>query len=231
MRRTIAYAFSRPNRAPPGEWALAIREIGGAERIVTGWSGKSVLLPTDWTRDRRAVLGVYLEPPFTGISKAVVRPVSPPGMDRDVIQDPNRVIWQPSFSGDARWLAFVSQPVDDLTRIEMAVAPADGAPRDQWVRIAPDHRWVDKPRWAPDGRTLYFISTGRGTFLNLWGVRFDSTRGRPMGEPFQVTQFDSPGFVIGPDITTAELGIATRRVVLQMATITGSIWLLEGVDE
>jgi Tol biopolymer transport system component len=229
--RTIAYAFSRPNRPPPGEWALAIREIGGAERIVTGWSDKSVLLPSDWTPDGRALLGTYLEPLFTGISKVVIRPVSPPGPDRVVIAHPNRYIWQPSFSPNGRWLSFVAQPVDDRTRIEMAVAPAHGAPRDQWVRIAPDHRWVDKPRWAPDGRTLYFLSSGRGTFQNLWGVRFDSTRGQPVGAPFQVTRFDSPGFVIGPSIISAELGIAAHRVVLQMATITGNIWLLERVND
>jgi hypothetical protein len=62
-------------------------------------------------------------------------------------------------------------------------------------------------------------------------VMFGSTRGQPLGEPFQVTHFDSPGFVIGPSIVSAELGISARRVVLQMATITGNIWLLEGIDQ
>ena len=37
-----------------------------------------------------------------------------------------------------------------------ACAPAD------WTRIAADHVSTDKPRWAPDGRTLYSSRTTPG---------------------------------------------------------------------
>jgi hypothetical protein len=110
------------------------------------------------------------------------------------------------------------------------VAPAAGAPPSGWIRIAAGHDGNDKPRWAPDGRTLYFISKQGSSFYNLWGARFDPDRGMPVGDPFMITKFDSPGLVISPDIASFEIDIAPRRAVLTMATVTGNIWMLENVD-
>ena len=58
--RTLAYALSRPDRPPPGEFALAARRVGGPERILRPWSGESVVLPTGWTPDGQSVLGIVL---------------------------------------------------------------------------------------------------------------------------------------------------------------------------
>ena len=121
--------------------------------------------------------------------------------------------------------------MDATSHVEIDVAPASGAPPAEWMRIAPDHPWADKPRWAPDAKTLYFISNQNSSFFNLWGVRFDPDRGRTIGAPFAITTFDSPGLVITPDVTSAEIGISARRAVLQMTTVTGSIWMLENVDQ
>ena len=99
------------------------------------------------------------------------------------------------------------------------------------MRIAPDHPWVDKPRWAPDGKTLYFISNQGSSFFNLWGVRFDPEHGRTIGAPFAITTFDSPGFGILSDFRNAEIGISARRAVLPITTVTGGIWMLENVDQ
>ena len=70
----------------------------------------------------------------------------------------------------------------------------------------PITRWPDKPRWAPDGRTLYFISRRPTSYFNLWAVRFDPERGTPIDEPYALTQFDSPSLVISPDIATLRDG-------------------------
>jgi Tol biopolymer transport system component len=149
---------------------------------------------------------------------------------RILIDDPLYHFFQASFSPDGRWVSFVALPVDQASRLVAWVAPAVGAPPSKWTRIASSHDWVDKPRWAPDGRTLYFISKQGSSFYNLWGARFDPDRGMPIGEPFKITKFDSPGLVISPDIAGSEIGIAQRRAVLTMATVTGNIWMLENVD-
>ena len=69
-----------------------------------------------------------------------------------------------------------------------------------WTRIAADHAWPDKPRWSPDGGTLYFLSRAAGGFYALWGVRIDRDRGAPAGPPFRVAQFDSPRFHVDSDM-------------------------------
>ncbi len=100
----------------------------------------------------------------------------------------------------------------------------------EWIRIAANHPWADKPRWAPNGRLLYFISNQGSPYFNLWAVRFDPDRGTPIGEPFQLTRFDTPGLSISPDVSNSEIGISARRAVLTMQTVRGNIWVMENVD-
>jgi hypothetical protein len=66
-------------------------------------------------------------------------------------------------------------------------------PASKWISIAPSHGWADKPRWAPNGRALYFITKAGSPYFNLWGVRFDPDRGTAIGDPVPVTRFDSRG--------------------------------------
>ena len=113
---------------------------------------------------------------------------------------------------------------------EVAVASFDGSSPRQLVRIAADHTWADKPRWAPDGRALYFISRRPGSFLNLWAVRFDADRGTPVGEPRALSAFDSPALYISPDLQTAQMDVSPQHAVLSMKSVSGSIWMLDGVD-
>jgi WD40 repeat protein len=61
--------------------------------------------------------------------------------------------------------------------------------------ILANRNWDDKPRWSPDGRTIYFLS-GRGGFFNVWGIHFDPDAGEPVGQPFQVSKFESPRLMV-----------------------------------
>ena len=231
--KTLAYNPSRPDLPPPGEWALAVREVGGPERIIGRWSTKEVLLPSGWTPDGRFILGTYISPLYTGQSQVALWPAtntSPPGSQRIIVSDPDYRLWQASFSPDGRWLVFLSQPRSGRLTSRVIVTPAAGAPRERWTHIVGGDEWVDKPRWAPNGRALYFISNRGSSFFNLWGIRFDPERGTRVGEPFVITKFDSPRFILSPNVTGTEIGISQRRAVLTMTTVTGGIWMLGGVD-
>ena len=98
-------------------------------------------------------------------------------------------------------------------------------------RIAADHTWPDKPRWAPDGRTLYFLSRRPEPYFNLWAIQFDPERGTPVGQPFALTQFNSQNLVIAPEMTQSDMDVSSRHVVLTMKTVTGSVWVLDHVDK
>jgi hypothetical protein len=99
-----------------------------------------------------------------------------------------------------------------------------------WTRILDDHIWPDKPRWSPDGRTLYFLSRGADGYFNLWGVPIDPARGAQNGKPFQITHFSSPDRRIDPNMGFGDFDLASGRLVLPMQNLKGSIWILSGVS-
>ena len=92
------------------------------------------------------------------------------------------------LSPNGRWLAFVPETAGRPVPLKVAVARVDSTPITEWTDAVPTLSNTDKPRWAPDGRTLYFL-TNRGGFYNLAGIRFDPDRGIAVGQPFDVTHF------------------------------------------
>jgi len=106
------------------------------------------------------------------------------------------------------------------------VTRAAGGP---WVRLSQGKNWDDKPRWSPDGKTIYFIS-GRSGFFNVWGVHFNPVAGTLVGTPFRVTSFDQPSLMISQRIEGAELSVTQDRLALLMEETSGSIWVLDNVE-
>jgi hypothetical protein len=160
------------------------------------------MMASDWTSDGSALLGSYWEPLGTGPVTLVLWPASPIAAvkpDRVLLNAPGHRFWQARFSPDGRWISFVVERPND-GGVELGVVAAGGAGPGGWTRIAADHEWPDKPRWGPDGRTLYFLSNKSAGYFNLWGVHLDPAHGKPVGEPFQITHFDSPAFMIDPDM-------------------------------
>ncbi len=222
--KTIAYAYWRSDKELM-EFAVAARQLGGKERFLSRWSTGS-FTPSHWSAER-GLLGTYMDSyPNSASASLVLWPTTNPDADkpeRVLMSKLNEWFWQGTFSPNGRWLSF-------QTDAGIGVAPADGSHPDRWTRIAPDHTEPDKPRWAPDGRTLYFISRRPTSYFNLWAVRFDPERGTPVGEPYALTQFDSPSMVISPDLTRSEMDVSARHAVLTMKTVSGSIWMLDHVD-
>jgi serine/threonine protein kinase len=224
----IAYTLIRHE---PGEWVVAVRALSGPERLLGRWSGDSAFLVSDWTRDGTGILGSYFHPISSAAAPLALWSSSTQSSkpDRILLANPAASLWQGRFSPNGRWVTF-GVGRQGARGVELMVASAAGAPLPEWTRIAADHVFPDKPRWAPDGRTLYFLSRHPGPFFNLWGVRFDPHGGRPVGAPFMITRFDSPANMIDPDIASTGTGISAQRAMLTMATVTGNIWMLDNVD-
>ena len=146
---------------------------------------------------------------------------------RRIAGDPNYDFWQPHISRDGRWIVFegtrklLHRP--DSTLFAMAAA---GGP---WIQITDGKQWDDKPRWSPDGKTIYFLSYHRG-FFNVWGVHFDPVKGRPKGEPFQITSFETPALMIPMYIALVDFSLTEGRLMLPLAQTSGNIWTLDNVD-
>jgi len=226
--KTIAYTLFRPE---PGEWGVAARALSGPERLLGPWSSDSAFLVSDWTRDGTAILGNYFAPIASPARLALWPSFTPSSKPERILMAASQAsLFQGRYSPDGRWVNFVVAR-QGVQALELRVAPAGGAPSASWARLAADHLYPDKPRWTPDGRTVYFISNQHSSFFNLWGVRIDAKTGEASGDPFVITRFDSPHLMISPRVGETEIGIAARRAMLTLTTVTGNIWMLDNVDK
>jgi Tol biopolymer transport system component/DNA-binding winged helix-turn-helix (wHTH) protein len=235
--QTITYRLGRPRAVGKGnpvagrEFAAAMRDSAGTERLVSSWSERLVATG-DWLPDGTAALTSYWDPFPTGPVTLVLWPLDRGAAEaprRVLLADPSRQFWQAGFSPDRRHVSFVAAVSGGPPQLTIGVLSlADGATG--WTRVAADHHWADKPRWAPDGRTLYFISRKPLGYYNLWGVRMDPASASTTSEPFQITQFNSSAMMIDPNMTSSEIAVVPGRLAVTMARITGSIWMLSDVD-
>ena len=144
-----------------------------------------------------------------------------------IISDPSYDLWQSHFSPDGRWITFNAVRNSPQTESAIFVVPVAGGP---WTRISKGKPWDDKPRWSPDGKTIYYVS-GKGGFFNVWGIRFDPNKGKPVGEPFRVTAFEKPGLMIPNFMQYVGLSVTQHKLAITVAEYSGSIWMLDNVDK
>lgn len=151
--------------------------------------------------------------------------------EKKIISDPLYEIYQEHFSPDGQWIVFEAVKKDsegpaggELS--SLYVMRATGGP---WIALVNERAWADKPRWSPDGRTIYFLSN-RGSFFNVWAIRFDPGSGQPMGEAFPVTTLRSPSLAVPAHIEADEISLSEKALVLTLEQVTGGIWVLDDVD-
>ena len=65
---------------------------------------------------------------------------------------------------------------------------------------------------------------------STWGIRFDPSAGKPVGQPFEVSKFDRPRLMIPRWIPSVGFSLTQDKVVLTMAQESGNIWVLDNVD-
>jgi Tol biopolymer transport system component len=227
------YSRYFPQWSPDGAYLVYTREEPSGEGQLMMWSSQSRTeepLTTssrmsgdacDWSADGKWLLisqgkEVWLLP-------VASRPNAEAAAQK-VTSSPAYDFYQCHFSPDGRWIVFEAvrdSPVESL----LYVMAATGGP---WIRITDGKHWDDKPRWSPDGKTIYFVS-GRNGFFNVWGIRFDAVREKPVGDPFQVTSFESPSLMVPTNIPPVELSLTQEKLVLTIAEVSGSIWVLDNV--
>ena len=237
------YFRSFPRWSPEGTRLAYVREqLGRSGSQLFIWSTETRaevpltplsdmgMLVSDWSPDGKQLLvAEQTSDHLSQISTLSAIPLanSQPAQRRIAAQG-NHYLWEPRFSPDGRWVVFIAQSIR-FARMESAiyVTPANGGP---WIPVTDGKFWDDKPRWAPDGKTLYFLSR-RGGFYDVWGIRFDSVAGKVVGERFRLTTLDSPSLMVPIDIGADDLSLIQNKLVLNLSEASGSIWVLSDVDE
>ncbi len=224
--------FINPERTEKKALRCLMPAGGGEEQCLSS-TGAFAEMPETWSADGYWLIGSCLKSPLTGNRVFVCQfPVSPSRGETEasvVAAHPEYNLWQAHFSPDERWICFVAHKIKEARGgvLTIYVVPASGG---EWRRVTEEKHWADKPRWSPDGKTIYFLSNQGSAFFNVWGARFDPVKGETVGEPFQVTSFGIPGRMISPRIQDMEIDLSRERLVLPITEVTGSIWMLDNVD-
>jgi len=226
----LAYRlFRRRDLAQPlSEGSIVLKSVGGGEEETLTSFGLSSDYAFDWSADGWVLGNSNL--PVAGHRSICLFPITAAphaeNQMRVVTSNPDYSLWQMNFSPDQRWISFIALKATGPTGSTIYVVPASGG---DWVRITEGRYRDDKPRWSPDGRTIYYVSNRTG-FLNVWGIRFNPASGGPVGEAFRVTDFESPSRMISTSSATMEISLAADRLVVNITEASGNIWVLDNVD-
>ncbi len=220
----LAYLRRPANRQHAA--AVVLLAVNDEKEQQVGPAGQSPEMVYDWGPDGGSLL---VRCSASSVRSAICRlSTSSTKPEMHVIAaDADRNLYAAAYSPNGRWVSFIAAP--DLSRSTVFVSPAAGGP---WAAVTDtaDHSFQDLPRWSPDGRTLYFLSNRTG-FWNLWGRRFDTDSGTPLGEPFQISRFDSSVRMVGPNVSALQIAVTRDRLILPVTQTSGAVWVLEDVDE
>jgi Tol biopolymer transport system component len=212
----VAYGMrGDPNKPVSIVW---MHVAGGEEHAASSGS------PHDWSGDGRTVIGSCGPPPPAAICSTTIDDVKSPRTR--LLSDPDHHLWQGRFSPDGRWILFNAQAVKESSVSILGVAPTGGG---AWRPLTGPRLWADKARWAPDGRTIYFISNRDSAFFDVWGIAFDPETGTTVGDEFRVTRFTDPGRRLLAS-SGSELGVTRDRIVVPILERSGSVWVLDQID-
>ena len=178
----------------------------------------------DWSPDNRRLLGFSFGEGISMIDVSSKRQF--PFLGNSEYQP-----FQTKFSPDGRWVTFVAcgngKPGGEC-RLFVAPLKGDGSAEsaDKWMAVDHPSRWDDKPRWSPNGDSLYFVSDRDGD-LCLWVQRLDSRTKRPDGAPAVLRHFHDARLAMSNIGTgSLEIDVARDKVVMGLGELAGNIWSL-----
>jgi Tol biopolymer transport system component len=200
---------------------------GSGERALTR-PDELEMLPSDWSSSGDSILGSCRFNRTERYSTCLL-PVSGDlrsNAVRVIASDPKRNLFNQRFSPDQRWITFLAHDLMYSSTSTIYVVPATGG---AWRAMTDGTAFDDKPRWGPDGRVLYYVSKRHGV-KNVWAQRFDTVNGMPIGEPFPVTSFRSPQFLISPEAVQMDIAVTATHLLIPISESRGDIWMLDQVD-
>lgn len=131
-----------------------------------------------------------------------------------------------NFSPNDGWIVFVADGGPATGQI-YAVRPHGFVEitKSEWIAITDGRQKVDKPRFSPDGKLIYFIEDSEGRRA-IRAVRFDPRSGRAAGDSFAVFDADQPRLTLfGVSPRSLEIGISKNKLVMLMADTTSNVWM------
>ncbi|MGB7762601.1 MAG: protein kinase [Bryobacteraceae bacterium] len=177
----VAYNLRRPGEHEADLYLISA--AGGTPRLVCQDCGT----PRGFSSDGKRVLtqkGSFRP----GLDQVALVDVAT-GKSSVVLSDPQHALWNPYYSWDDKWMAFLMQT--SAHRFRIYITPVENfvpAGADHWIQLTDGEHQDHHQQFSPDGNTIYFTSNRDG-FTCIWALRLDPATKRPLGAPFAVQHF------------------------------------------
>jgi Tol biopolymer transport system component len=185
---------------------------GGTQEICTDCSDYG------WSSDMKKLVLIGKSPARVSILELASKRRTP------LLDDAEYLLWNARFSPDDRWILFNATSQGGSRIFVAPVSDGGMISRQQWTAIA-DSGWDDKPRWSPDGNTIYFVSERDG-FRCIWAQPLDKQK-RPRGAAvsiFHAHESRRSLSNIGPG--DLSMSVARDRIVFNMNERSGNLWMM-----
>ena len=230
--RTFAEHAIHPQVSADGSMIAYSKQLPDGRKEVISFDGESPRVIAnsagyiyDWSHDKRRLLGIKL--PYDG---NIYSFDAQTGKETLFLSKPGFELYQAKFAPDDRSVLVEAlqpgpKPVSKL--FWAPIKAGTPVPASGWIAVTAGDNWDDKPRWAPDGKLIYFISDRDG-YRCLWAQRVNAGSGHLEGAPFNVHHFHgirrSP---LGVGLWHLEIDVATDKIVVGLADWVGNIWSKE----
>jgi Tol biopolymer transport system component len=226
----VSFAFRAGGAAPPrlspdGRWLAWSAVVDGRLATFVAPAGE----PTG-----RQVCRPCGPVAFLSDASALIVDLGRDGLGRVALPDggePARLVtlgqgWllDAGLSRDERWVALLLGLPDG--RVKIVAVPIGSAPvsSDEGIPVAEGTSWMSAPRWAPDGRFLYYLSA-RDDSICVWATPLDPETKRPAGEPFAVVHAHRREMkMLVAARSFFDLSVSDRGLVLSAAEMKGEIY-------
>ena len=213
-------------RLPASDDIHLVSPNGGVPRLLPV-SPPDFALATDWFADSMRVIG-ECDPFGGGICELDLQS----GNTHRLLENPlGEQLLYPSLSWDSKWVTFMRRRAGH-TVIELTPVLADGglAGREQWVRVSPDEVNAGRPRFAPDGSAVYYLSApqassigpswlGGGVGQALIRQKLDLVSKTPIGDPMKLISVPYSGSGI------PLIDVSRDRVFFNTSEVHSNVWM------
>lgn len=219
--------------SPDGRWAAYRVAEPGVQPIyrqpVTGGPAKLICdncgTPSDFTSDGRHIFYI------TGGRPAIIGILDiASGQHADLIKHPSYDLYgarvRLNSSGDG-WVAFYADNGVRTHQIFLAPMRAfQPAPQEKWIAVTDGAHWDQSPVWAPDGRTIYYVSRHDG-FACIMARAIDPLSGQPRGTSWAVQHFHSSSQTLMRSMNRRgadALWVAGDRIFFTLDNRSSDLW-------
>jgi Tol biopolymer transport system component len=131
----------------------------------------------------------------------------------------------PSLSWDNRWITFMRRRAGETA---IVAAPRDGdryGPETAWARISPRDADGSRPRFAPDGNSVFYILT-RGSIATVVRQNLDPATKQPIGEPLPIARVQHiPTTALFTGLQNL-IAVSRRHVYFNAADVHANVWMM-----